>query len=67
MTLLIFKSLAFMKLAAENTDFLRSDGKIYSVVLGIVLIFLGIVLYIWRLDKKLTKLEIQIKDEHKTS
>jgi CcmD family protein len=55
-------------LSAQNTDqdFLRSTGKIYSVIAAVVLIFLGIAYYLWRLDKKLTKLENQI-NEHKTS
>ncbi len=52
-------------LLAESTaiDFLRSTGKIYSVVAVIVVIFLGIVFYLYRLDKKITNLENQIKDE----
>lgn len=44
-------------------DFLRSTGKIYSVVAVVVAIFLGIIFYLYRLDKKLTNLENQIKDE----
>lgn len=44
-------------------DFLRSTGKIMSVVVGIVIIFLGIVYYLWKLDKKITKLENQLNDE----
>lgn len=38
-------------------DGLRSDGKIFVVVAVIVTIFAGIILYLIRLDKKLTKLE----------
>jgi len=41
----------------ESTDFLRSTGKIYSVVLAVVILFLGIVLYVWRLDKKVRQME----------
>lgn len=41
----------------ESTDFLRSTGKIYSVVLAVVILFLGIVLYVWRLDKKVSQME----------
>lgn len=40
-----------------SADFLRSTGKIYSVVLAVVILFLGIVLYVWRLDKKLSQME----------
>jgi CcmD family protein len=56
----------FLLAQSHDQDFLRSTGKIYSVVVAVVLIFLGIAYYLWRLDKKLTKLENQI-NEHKTS
>ncbi len=45
-----------------NTDFLRSIGKIYVVVAVIVLIFIGIIAFLIYLERKLTKLENQIKD-----
>ncbi|HEX8314729.1 MAG TPA: CcmD family protein [Flavisolibacter sp.] len=38
-------------------DEMRSNGKIYVVVAVIVTIFAGIILYLIRLDRKLTKLE----------
>jgi len=53
--------------AAQNTggnDFLRSIGKIYVVVAVIVAVFIGIVLFLIYLDRRLTKLEDQIKDQH---
>jgi len=46
----------------ESSDFFRSIGKIYVVVAVIVAIFLGIVVFLIYLDRKLTKLENQIKD-----
>ncbi len=50
--------------AQGNTmDFLRSTGKIYTVVAVIVILFIGIVLYLYRIDNKLTKLENQLKNE----
>lgn len=49
-------------LAQQATDFMRSMGKMYVVVAVILVIFLGIVLYLFRLDRKLTKLEDQIKN-----
>jgi hypothetical protein len=49
--------------AQSSIDFLRSTGKIYSVVFVIVLIFVGIVVFLYRLDRKLTKLENQINNE----
>lgn len=45
-----------------DTDFMRSTGKIYVVVAVILAIFAGIVLFLIYLDRKLTKLENQIKD-----
>lgn len=50
-------------ISAQSLDFLRSTGKIYSVVVVILVIFIGIVLFLFRLDNKLTKLEKQIKNE----
>jgi hypothetical protein len=41
----------------QMADTLRSNGKIYVVVAVIVTIFAGIILYLIRLDRKLTKLE----------
>ena len=43
-------------------DFLRSIGKMYVVVAVIVVVFLGLALYLWRLDRRLTELEDQIDD-----
>ncbi len=58
---LLVLPLSFL-LAQEDTDFMRSMGKMYVVVAVIVAIFLGIVVYLIRLDRKLTKLEDQIKN-----
>ena len=41
----------------EMADAMRSNGKIYVVVAVIVAIFAGIIIYLIRLDRKLTKLE----------
>ena len=47
---------------AENPDFMRSIGKMYVVVAVILAIFIGIVIFLIYLDRKLTKLENQIKN-----
>jgi len=47
---------------AENTDFIRSTGKIYVVVALIASVFIGIVFFMVYLERKLTNLENQIKD-----
>lgn len=43
-------------------DFLRSVGKLYVVVAVIVVVFLGLALYLWRLDRRLSRIEDQIDD-----
>ena len=54
------------RLAAQTTeppaDFLRSINKLYVVVAVIVVVFLGLAVYLWSLDRKLTKLEDQFND-----
>ncbi len=45
----------------EMASELRSSGKIYVVVAVLVIIFAGIVVYLTRLDRKITKLEKEIK------
>jgi len=57
---LLFQQMAFAQQASG--DFLRSIGHIYVVVAVILIIFFGIVLFLIYLDRKLTKLENQIKD-----
>lgn len=44
-------------------DFLRSTGKIYSVIAVIVVVLVGIAIFLYRIDNKLTKLENQINNE----
>ena len=41
----------------EMADTLRSNGKIYIVVAIVVTILLGLILYVIRLDRKITRLE----------
>lgn len=66
---LIFVLLAVQFLAvnslfaqANEADFMRSLGKIYVVVAVILAIFTCIVLFLIYLDRKLTRLENQIKE-----
>lgn len=49
--------LAQEKNSVEMADELRSNGKIYVVVAVLLLIFLGIILYLVRLDRKIARLE----------
>lgn len=41
----------------EMADTMRSNGRIYVVVAVLLTILIGLVLYVWRLDRKMTKLE----------
>ena len=50
--------------AQEMANEMRSNGKIYIVVAVLVTIFIGIVLYLIRLDRKLTRLEKDAKINH---
>ena len=62
LTLAITTFFGATELFAQDTDpdFMRSMGKMYVVVAVIVVVFLGIVFYVVRLDRKITKLEDQI-------
>jgi CcmD family protein len=46
----------------EMADVMRSEGKIYIVVAVIAIIFIGIVIYMISLDRKLSKLEKELTD-----
>ena len=59
--ILLFSALASFAQQPSSTvemaDAFRSNGKIYVVVAVILTIFAGIILYLVRLDRKLTRLE----------
>ena len=62
-TIILFLAISLPAVLAQgNRDFMRETGKINVVVAVILVIFLGIVWYLVRLERKLTKLEHQIKD-----
>ncbi|RIV24852.1 CcmD family protein [Fibrisoma montanum] len=48
----------------EMADRLRADGKIWVVVAVIALVFAGIIVYLIQLDRKIGKLENEVKDKH---
>jgi bacteriorhodopsin len=41
----------------EMADEMRSSGKIYVVIAVILTILAGLIFYVWRLDRKITRLE----------
>lgn len=47
--------------SVEMAEALRQDGKIYVVVVVLSLIFLGLILFLIVVDKRLRKLEKQLE------
>ncbi|MBN9297873.1 MAG: CcmD family protein [Filimonas sp.] len=45
----------------DPTDFMRSNGKIYVVVVCAAVIVAGLFIYLTNLDRKISKLEKQTK------
>lgn len=42
---------------AEMADAFRADGKIYVVVTVISIVFIGLAIWLFRLDRKISRLE----------
>ena len=61
-TLFLVLSYQLLFAQSSDTEFMRSIGKIYVVVAVILAIFIGIVLFLVYLDRKLAKLENQINE-----
>lgn len=62
--LLCFLLISALTVLAQNTtadakmaDTMRSNGRIYVVVAVVLTILLGLLLYVYRLDRKIAKLE----------
>jgi hypothetical protein len=53
--------LTFAQEKVSMADTFRSNGKIYVVVAVILTIFAGIIAYLIRLDRKITRLEKETK------
>lgn len=62
-SLIYFSALYAQERQVEMADELRSSGKIYVVVAVLTAIFLGIVIYLVAIDKKVGKLEKEIKEK----
>ena len=45
----------------EMADRFRAEGKIYVVIAVVVIILAGLIVYVSRLDRKISKLEKNIK------
>ena len=58
--LLLSWSLSFSQTDGDKVDMadtMRSNGRIYVVVAVVVVILVGLILYLVRLDKKISRLE----------
>lgn len=55
--LLITTLISFGQEKVEMADTMRSNGRIYVVVAVVVTILSGLILYVARLDRKISKLE----------
>jgi len=49
----------------EMATGLRSSGKIYVVVLVLLIIFLGFIIYLFTIDRRIGKLEKKAKEQLK--
>jgi CcmD family protein len=47
----------------EMADILRQDGKIYTVVFGLVIILTAMIVLLIRVDRKIFKLEKEVKNK----
>ena len=43
----------------EMADALRSNGRIYVVVVTIIIVFIGLAIYLFSMDRRLRKIEKQ--------
>jgi Ca2+/Na+ antiporter len=64
-TMLVFLAVSLITRAQDGTkkvemaDLMRSNGRIYVVVAVMLTILIGLILYVVRLDRKISKLEKQ--------
>ena len=57
---------AFAGPQPEMADEMRSEGKIYVVVAIILIVLAGLFIYLFLLDKKVSRLEAQLREKEKT-
>lgn len=61
--LLILLSVVANAQDAEMADAMRSNGKIYVVVGIILIVLIGLITYLFMLDRKITRLENKLSDK----
>lgn len=50
----------------EMADTMRSEGKIYVVVAIVLVIFVGLIVYLVMLDRKITQIEKKLPEKQET-
>ena len=60
LVLAVFSFSLFGQSEVEMADTLRSEGKIYVVLTIMLVIFFGLIGYLFLMDRKVTRLEKQI-------
>lgn len=62
-TLLLISPLLLKAQSAEMADTMRSEGKIYVVVVILLIIVAGLFAYLILLDRKITRLEKKLTEK----
>lgn len=58
---ILYPAITFAQNKTEMADTMRSNGRIYVVVAVMATILFGLILYVFRLDRKISKLEKETK------
>ena len=58
----LFPFIALAQSDVEMADNFRSDGKIYVVIAVITVIFIGLIIYIISIDRKVSRLEKKLPE-----
>ncbi len=59
----LFVFFCTLNVSAHDPDFLRSTGKIYGVYAVILVLFIVLALYLFSIDRKITRIEKSLDDE----
>ena len=66
LALLVFLPVAaFAQQPVEMADIMRSNGKIYVVVAVVLVILAGLFVYLFSLDRKVSKLEKDVAEKER--
>ena len=63
--LLLCFTTSFAQQDVPMADSLRSEGKIYVVVIMILIVLTGLIIYLFLMDKKVKKLEKMVSERKK--